>query len=42
MLNIVVIKLTAPRIEEIPAMCKLNIARSTEPPECAWILLKGG
>jgi hypothetical protein len=33
MLNIVVIKLTAPRIEEIPAMCKLNIAKSTEPPE---------
>jgi hypothetical protein len=33
MLKIVVIKLTAPKIEEIPAMCKLNIAKSTEPPE---------
>jgi hypothetical protein len=31
-LTIVTIKLIAPRIEEIPARCKLNIARSTEPP----------
>jgi hypothetical protein len=30
---IVTIKFIAPRIEETPAMCKLKIARSTEPPE---------
>jgi hypothetical protein len=29
----VVIKLIAPKIEEAPAKCKLNIAKSTEPPE---------
>jgi len=34
-LQIVVIKLAAPKIEEIPAKCKLKIAKSTEPPECA-------
>jgi hypothetical protein len=28
----VVIKLIAPRIEEIPAICKLKIAKSTELP----------
>jgi len=33
--KIVVIKLIAPKIEEAPAMCKLKIAKSTEPPECA-------
>jgi len=32
-LNIVVIKLIAPIIEEAPAQCKLNMAISTEPPE---------
>jgi hypothetical protein len=32
-LNIVVIKFIAPRIEEIPAKCRLKIAKSTEPPE---------
>jgi hypothetical protein len=42
MFKIVTIKLIAPRIEETPAMCKLKIAASTEPPECAWILAKGG
>ena len=31
--NIVVIKLLAPNIELIPARCKLNIAKSTAPPE---------
>jgi hypothetical protein len=31
--NIVVIKFIAPRIELIPARCKLKIAKSTEPPE---------
>jgi len=30
---IVVIKFIAPKIDEIPAKCKLNIAKSTEPPE---------
>ena len=32
-LIIVVIKFIAPNIEEIPAKCKLNIAKSTDPPE---------
>ena len=41
-LNIVVIKFIAPNIEEIPAKCKLNIAISTDPPECACMLAKGG
>jgi len=31
--NIVVIKFIAPKIEEIPAKCKLKIAKSTDPPE---------
>jgi hypothetical protein len=31
--KMVVMKLMAPRIEEIPAKCKLKIARSTENPE---------
>tara|TARA_X000000950_G_scaffold289320_1_gene411941 strand:+ start:3675 stop:3914 length:240 start_codon:yes stop_codon:yes gene_type:complete len=31
--KIVVIKFMAPRIEEAPATCKLNIAKSTAPPE---------
>ena len=39
---IVTIKFIAPKIEEIPAKCKLKIAKSTEPPECAWIPAKGG
>lgn len=34
-LKIVVIKFTAPMIEEIPAQWRLNIAKSTEPPE--WV-----
>ena len=42
MLIIVVIKLTAPKIEEAPARCKLKIARSTEGPECAATLERGG
>jgi hypothetical protein len=40
--KIVTIKLIAPRIEDKPAKCKLNIAKSTAPPECDKILLKGG
>ena len=35
-------KLIAPLIEEAPDRCRLKIARSTEGPECAWILLSGG
>jgi len=31
--KIVVMKFIAPKIEEIPARCKLKIAKSTEPPE---------
>ena len=38
----VVIKLMAPSKEEIPAKCKLKIARSTEAPECDWIPANGG
>lgn len=38
----VVIKLIAPRIEEIPARCKEKIARSTEGPACAIFLASGG
>jgi len=41
-LNIVVIKFIAPRRDEIPAKCRLKIAKSTAPPECATMLLKGG
>jgi hypothetical protein len=39
---IVTIKLIAPRIEEAPAICRLKIAKSTEPPEWAKIPDKGG
>lgn len=35
-------KFIAPKIEEIPARCKLKIAKSTEPPEWYSILAKGG
>jgi hypothetical protein len=35
-LIIVVIKFTAPRIEEAPAKCKLKIERSTDAP--AWAI----
>jgi hypothetical protein len=33
MLKIVTIKLIAPKIEEIPAKCRLKIAKSTDGPE---------
>lgn len=33
MFKIVVMKFMAPKIEDIPAKCKLKIAKSTEPPE---------
>lgn len=35
-------KLIAPRIDEIPARWRLKIAKSTEPPEWAWIPERGG
>ena len=35
-------KLIAPRIEAAPDRCKLKIAKSTDPPECAVIPDKGG
>jgi hypothetical protein len=38
----VVIKLADPAIEEIPAMCKLKIAKSTEGVGWASIPAKGG
>ena len=38
----VVIKFTAPRIEEIPAKCKEKIAKSTEAPVCAMPDESGG
>jgi hypothetical protein len=42
MFKIVEIKLIAPKIEEIPAKCKLKIAESTEKPEWNNIFDKGG
>jgi len=41
-LKIVHIKFIAPNIEDTPAKCKLNIARSTAAPECDKISLNGG
>jgi len=41
-LKIVTIKLIAPRMEDIPARCKLKIPKSTAGPECASIPLSGG
>lgn len=32
----------APKIEDAPDKCRLKIAKSTEPPECAVALDKGG
>jgi len=40
--NIVVMKFIAPRIDDIPAKCKLNIAKSTDPPEWYSIEASGG
>lgn len=42
MLIIVVIKLTAPRIEETPARWREKMERSTEPPAWAVALERGG
>ena len=41
-LIIVVIKFTAPRIDDAPARCKLKIERSTEAPACAIPEDRGG
>jgi hypothetical protein len=38
----VVIKFTAPRIDEIPARCSLKIAKSTDAPPWAMLEDKGG
>jgi len=40
--KIVVIKLLDPNIDDTPAKCKLNIAKSTEPPEWNSMLDNGG
>lgn len=41
-LIIVVMKLMDPRIDAIPAKCKEKMARSTDGPECARLLARGG
>lgn len=41
-LIIVVIKLIAPRIEEMPARCSEKIVRSTEAPGCDIFPARGG
>lgn len=38
----VVMKFIAPNIDDIPAKCRLKIAISTDPPEWACMLDKGG
>ena len=40
--KIVVMKFIAPKIEEIPARCRLKIAKSIEPPEWNSIDDSGG
>lgn len=40
--NMVTIKFIAPAIDETPAMCKLNIAKSTDGPGCPKLLDNGG
>jgi hypothetical protein len=42
MLITVVIKLTEPKIEEIPAKCKEKIAKSTDAPLWAILEERGG
>lgn len=41
-LTIVVIKFTAPKIDETPARCSEKIAKSTDPPACARFPERGG
>lgn len=42
MLIVVVIKFTAPRMEDTPARCSEKMARSTDAPACAIPLARGG
>jgi len=42
MLIVVVMKLTAPRIDDTPAKCKEKMARSTDAPAWAIPLASGG
>jgi hypothetical protein len=42
MLITVVMKFTAPKIDEAPAKCSEKIARSTDGPACAMFLARGG
>ena len=35
-------KLIAPNKEDTPAKCNEKIAKSTEGPECDWMLANGG
>ena len=42
MLIVVVMKFTAPRIDDTPARCKEKMARSTDAPACAIPLARGG
>lgn len=42
MLIIVVIKLIAPRIEEMPARCREKIVKSTDAPAWARLPARGG
>jgi hypothetical protein len=42
MLEIVVIKLIAPKIDDIPAKCKLKIVKSTDAPACEILADRGG
>lgn len=42
MLMIVVMKLMAPRIEEMPAKCREKIVRSTDAPAWARLPARGG
>jgi hypothetical protein len=42
MLIVVVIKFTAPRIDDTPAKCREKMARSTDAPTCAIPLANGG
>jgi hypothetical protein len=42
MLIVVVIKFTAPRIDDTPARCREKMARSTDAPACAIPLASGG
>ena len=42
MLIVVVIKFTAPKMEDTPARCKEKMARSTDAPACAIPHARGG